>query len=90
MRPIIKTILALSFILIHPVLSSSDEGHNGEKIDFFLEGKELSAMVNINGGIYLSQGHPVGFHFDLLNRFAKHQKCNIKIAHLKKRTIGKT
>lgn len=80
MRPIIKTILALSFILIHPVLSSSDEGHNGEKIDFFLEGKELSAMVNINGGIYLSQGHPVGFHFDLLNRFAKHQKCNIKIA----------
>ncbi|MPM73104.1 hypothetical protein SDC9_120080 [bioreactor metagenome] len=51
MRPIIKTILALSFILIHPVLSSSDEGHNGEKIDFFLEGKELSAMVNINGGI---------------------------------------
>lgn len=80
MRPIIKFIFAVTFILLHPLLSSSGEGHSGERYHFLLEGKNLKAMVNINGGIYLKKGHPVGFHFELLNNFASHQKCNIRIA----------
>ena len=80
MRPIIKFIFAIIFVLLHPILSSSDAGQNGDRCDYFLEGKNLKAMVNIDGGMYLNQGHPVGFHFELLNRFASHQRCNIRIA----------
>ncbi|MDD2418997.1 MAG: hypothetical protein EOM16_06905 [Bacteroidia bacterium] len=80
MRSILKLIIALFFIIIHPVLSSSDEGHSAESYSFHLEGSHLNAMVNINGGMYLNHGHPVGFHFELLNRFASHQNCNIKIS----------
>lgn len=79
-RPIIKFIFAITFVLLHPILSSSDEGHSGERYSYFLEGKDLKAMVNVNGGMYLKQGHPVGFHFELLNRFATHQRCDIRIA----------
>ncbi|MDD2584286.1 MAG: transglycosylase SLT domain-containing protein [Bacteroidales bacterium] len=80
MRPIIKFIFAITFILLHPVLSSSDIGTNGSRDNFLLEGESLNAMVNIKGGIYLNQGHPVGFHFELLNRFASHQKCDVRVA----------
>ncbi|MFA6770018.1 MAG: transglycosylase SLT domain-containing protein [Bacteroidales bacterium] len=79
-RQIIKFIFTLSFILLHPILSSSDEGNSGKRDNFSLEGESLKAMVNINGGMYLKQGHPVGFHFELLNRFASHQKCDMRIA----------
>ena len=27
----------------------------------------------------MKKGHPVGFHYELLNRFAQHQRCNIKV-----------
>ncbi len=75
----ITVIITFTLVLINPVLSTSDEGHNEERYSFFLEGKEINALVNIQGGVYLQKGHPVGFHFDLLNRFARHQRCDIKI-----------
>lgn len=80
MRPIIKLIFTISLILLHPVLSSSDAVKSCDIDNSLLEGESLNAMVNVKGGIYLNQGHPVGFHFELLNRFASHQKCNIRVA----------
>ncbi|MDP3451658.1 MAG: transglycosylase SLT domain-containing protein [Bacteroidales bacterium] len=79
MRPIFKLILILIPALIIPALSTSGGGNNIEKSRYSVEGKELKAMVVIKGGMYLNHGHPVGFHFDLLNRFANHQRCKVKI-----------
>jgi membrane-bound lytic murein transglycosylase F len=64
---------------MHPVLSSFGRHISDNKYSTFLEGKEVRALVNIKGGMYLKQGHPVGFHFDLLNRFAGHQRCSVNI-----------
>lgn len=79
-RPIIKFIFALAFVLLHPILSSYGEGQGSERFNYLLEGQDLKALVNIKGGMYLKQGHPVGFHFELLNQFASHQRCDIRIA----------
>lgn len=83
MRPVLKFFLALSCIILHPILSTSDEGGNEERYDYQLEGSQLNALVNVQGGVYLSQGHPAGFHFELLKKFASHQKCNISISPTK-------
>lgn len=79
MRPILKLIFLLSIALITPALSTSGGGNNIEKTRYSIEGRDLKAMVVIKGGMYLNQGHPVGFHFDLLNRFADDQRCRVKI-----------
>lgn len=79
MRQIVKILFISAIIVIQPLLSSSVEGIKEERYTYFLEGKELKALVTIKGGVYINDGHPVGFHFDLLNRFANHQRCNIII-----------
>ena len=45
----------------------------------YLENDTLKAQINVRNGIYLKQGHTVGFHFDILKQFAKRQRCNINI-----------
>lgn len=79
MRLVSRFLFTLLLIVIHSVLSSFGKHISENKYSTFLEGKEVKALVNIKGGMYLKQGHPVGFHFDLLNRFALHQKCSLKI-----------
>jgi membrane-bound lytic murein transglycosylase F len=80
MRPILKILIALSLILIHPVLSSSDINSEEDASVRLISGKEISALVNTDGGIYLKKGDAAGFHFELLNRFAQHYDCNVKVA----------
>jgi len=46
---------------------------------FYIEKDTLKALLNVKDGIYLKQGHTVGFHFDILKQFAKRQKCYINI-----------
>ncbi len=79
MRPLSKLLFTLLLVIIHPVLTSFGYMTREDKFSSFLEGEEISALVAIKGGMYLRQGHAVGFHFELLNRFAEHQRCNVKI-----------
>lgn len=79
MRPFSKILFTLLLVVIHSLFSSFGKNLSENKYSNYLEGKEVKALVNIKGGMYLKQGHPVGFHFDLLNRFALHQKCSVKI-----------
>ncbi|OFZ11837.1 MAG: hypothetical protein A2465_06290 [Bacteroidetes bacterium RIFOXYC2_FULL_39_11] len=79
MRPFSKILFTLLLVVIHSLFSSFGKHISENKYSNYLEGKEVKALVNIKGGMYLKQGHPVGFHFDLLNRFALHQKCSVKI-----------
>ena len=79
MRPTPKILFTIFLVVIHALLSSFGKHISENKYSTYLEGKEVKALVNIKGGMYLKQGHPVGFHFDLLNRFALHQKCSVKI-----------
>ncbi|HBG23588.1 MAG: hypothetical protein A2X17_00060 [Bacteroidetes bacterium GWF2_41_61] len=79
MRLILKyiSIFVLLFALI--IISSTKEDIITDRDPVILEGTEFKAIINIQGGIFLKSGHPVGFHFDLLNRFSEHQRCIIKI-----------
>jgi len=79
MRLILKyiSIFVLLFALI--IISSTKEDIITDRDPVILEGTEFKALINIQGGIFLKSGHPVGFHFDLLNRFSEHQRCIIKI-----------
>ncbi len=79
MRHIKKFITLFILLLSFPLFTSLSNKRSETMAGVILEGSKLNALVNIQGGIYLRQGHPVGFHFDLLNRFASHQRCNIKI-----------
>lgn len=79
-RPLLKFLFALTFVLLHPILSSYGDGSMGERANYQFDGANLNALVNVKGGIYLRGGDAVGFHFDLLNKFATHQKCNIKVS----------
>lgn len=45
----------------------------------FIDKDTLKALLYVKDGIYLKQGHTVGFHFDILKQFAKRQKCFISI-----------
>lgn len=79
MRHLKKLITLTILIISFPVFTSLTNDTNETMSGLILEGSNLKALVNIQGGMYLKQGHTVGFHFDLLNRFAAHQRCNIKI-----------
>ena len=79
MRLILKYISIFIILLTLIIISSAKEDRISDRDSFVLEGVEFNVLININGGIYLKSGHPVGFHFDLLNRFADHQRCLIKI-----------
>jgi len=79
MRLILKYISVFLILFTLIIITSQKEENIKERGAIILEGSVLNALVNIKGGVYLKSGHPVGFHFDLLNRFAEHQRCFIKI-----------
>ncbi|OFY38754.1 MAG: hypothetical protein A2X18_08755 [Bacteroidetes bacterium GWF2_40_14] len=72
----LKVILIMTILFL---LGASRNVIIDEKIVSFLEKDTLRALIGVKNGIYLKQGHTVGFHFDILNRFAKRHKCNITI-----------
>ncbi len=75
MRPIYKYALILAVITLLFFLAAEREMQNYEKHVFYLEGDTLECVVNIEGGMYLKRGHTVGFHFDLLKKFSKQERC---------------
>lgn len=87
MRPIFKILIAFSLILIHPVLSSSDINSEEEASLRLISGKEIYALVNTDGGIYLKKGDAAGFHFELLNRFGQHYNCKVTVAPVHDRNL---
>ncbi len=74
-----KYLKVILIMIILFLLSATRNILIDEKDVSFFENDTLRALINVKNGIYLKQGHTVGFHFDILNRFAKRQKCNITI-----------
>ncbi len=74
-----KYVLALFVILALYMAGSKREIIKGERELLFLEGDTLLVKVNIEGGVYIRQGHPSGFHYELLNRFAQNEKCDVML-----------
>jgi len=78
MAPVKYIIVILTMILLF-LLSATNSTLVLDRHVYFLEKDTLKALVKVKDGIYLKQGHTVGFHFDILKRFAKLQKCDITI-----------
>lgn len=83
MRAPLRYITILFFTILFFLLSANRTSMVFDSHMFYIEKDSLSALLNVKDGIYLKQGHTVGFHFDMLKQFAKRQKCfiNIKPAH---------
>lgn len=80
MKANIRYIFALAVIMVLFLVGPSVNKTKYERNLFFLEGDTIDVKVNIAGGIYIRQGHPSGFHYELLNRFAKNEKCVVMLA----------
>ena len=46
---------------------------------YFLEGDTLCIRIIIDGGIYIKDGHPTGFHHDLLKKFSANERCHLRL-----------
>ncbi len=46
---------------------------------YLLEGDTLCVRIAIEGGIYINQGHPSGFHHDMLKQFTRHERCHLRL-----------
>lgn len=79
MKANIRFIFALAVIMVLFMFGPSVNMTKYERNVFFLEGDTIDVKVNIEGGIYIRQGHPSGFHYELLNRFAKNEKCVVML-----------
>ena len=52
---------------------------NGASSANTLAGEELTCVIDLGNDMYDSNGLKTGFSYDLLNRFAKDNRCNVKI-----------
>ncbi|MFA6335344.1 MAG: transglycosylase SLT domain-containing protein [Bacteroidales bacterium] len=78
-KALVKYIIVISIIVLLILLNAMKSTVYVERDVNFLESDTLKTLVNVKDGIYLKQGHTVGFHFDILKRFARRQKCEINI-----------
>ena len=79
MRAKYKYTWALIIILVLFMAGSTRDIIKGERELHLLEGDTLVVKIDIEGGVYIRQGHPSGFHYELLNRFVKNEKCEVKL-----------
>lgn len=78
----IKTIqyfAALFVLVIIIILAGSTKIRKESSPLYFLEGDTLDVRIAVEGGVYIRQGHPSGFHYDILNKFAKNEKCKLNL-----------
>jgi len=75
-----KKYFLIFFLLLVCLLLSTTKGNIiPDRHTLYLENDTLNATVCIKGGIFLKQGHTTGYHYELLKRFSKNQKCQINV-----------
>jgi membrane-bound lytic murein transglycosylase F len=71
---------SLFFLLVIIIIIVGESKTRDENTSaFFLEGDTLCVRIAIEGGIYIKQGHPSGFHHDLLKKFSTYQRCHLRL-----------
>ncbi len=79
MKAPVKYFVIILIIAVLFFMNAFKNSVHNERDYTSLESDTLCALVNVKDGIYLKQGHTVGFHFDILKKFATRQKCDIDI-----------
>lgn len=74
-KPLTKSVYTLFFIIIFLLLSTIRHYVDNKIHRYFLEGKTITCVVQVKGGVYLKRGQTRGFHYDLLKEFGNYEKC---------------
>ena len=79
MGRIIRFIAVILFLGILLIIAGNRNIREESASSFFLEGDTLCVRIAVDGGIYIKQGHPTGFHHDLLKKFSLSQRCHLRL-----------
>lgn len=79
MGRIIRFIAVIFFLGILLIIAGNRNLREESASSFFLEGDTLCVRIAVDGGIYIKQGHPTGFHHDLLRKFSLSQRCHLRL-----------
>ena len=78
-----KFIIIFFLLLICLILSTKKGNIIPDRHVLFFEDDTLNATVCVKGGVFLKQGHTTGYHYELLKKFSKNQKCQIDVKPFK-------
>ena len=79
MERIARFVTALFVIAIIVIITGGGKNRKETTPAYFLEGDTLCVRVVIEGGIYIKDGHPTGFHHDMLKRFSTNERCHLRL-----------
>ena len=79
MQRIARFTIILLFILFIVIIAGGNKFREESTPAYFLEGDTLCVRIAIDGGLYIKEGHPTGFHHDLLKKFSTNEKCHLRL-----------
>lgn len=80
----LRYVLAIVLIICITPLSQSERMLSGAHSEDALIGKDLTCVIDLGDEMYTSHGLEAGLNYELLNRFAQDNRCNVSIIAARK------